>query len=44
MSKDIKGESNKECTKKINERKPIMYIEISHNTFETSNMSKNKQI
>ena len=44
MSKDIKDKSDKECTKKINERKPIIYIEIRHNSLETGNICKNKQI
>ena len=38
-----KDKSDKECIKKINERKPIMYIKIRHNSLETSNIGKNKQ-
>ena len=44
MSKDIKDKSDKEGTKKIHERKSIMYIEIRHNSLESSNISKNTQI
>ena len=46
MSKDIKEKGDKEGTDKINqlneERKPITYIEIRHNSLQTSNIiSKN---
>ena len=45
MSKDTKGKSDKDCTDKINqqkkERKPIIYIEIRHESFDVNNISKN---
>ena len=45
MSKDTKKKSDKDCADKINqlktETKPIMYIEIRHNSFDKSNISKN---
>ena len=41
-----KGKNNKDCNNKINQLKkePIMYIEIRHNSRETSNISKNKKM
>ena len=48
MYKDTKNKSDKDCTEKINqpekERKPIMYIEIRHNSFDISSISKNIKI
>ena len=48
MCKNIKDKSDKDCTNKINqlekERKPIMYIEIRHKSFDISSISKNIKI
>ena len=48
MCEDTKGKSDKDCTNKINqlekERKPIMSIEIRHNSFDINNIIKNEQV
>ena len=49
MCKDTKNKSDKDCTNKIiqleKERKPIMYIEIRHESFNNiNNIDKNVQI
>ena len=48
MCKDIKDKSDKDCTDRINqlekERKPIMYKEIRHESFNINNINKNAQV
>ena len=49
MCKDTKNKSDKDCTNKIiqleKERKPIMYIEIRHESFNNiNNIDKNVQV
>ena len=48
MCKDTKSKSHKDCTNKINqlekERKPVMYIEIRHESFNIYNICKNIKI
>ena len=43
MSEDIKVRSDK-INQLNTERKPIIYIEIRHNSLETGNINKNKKI
>ena len=48
MCKDTKDKSDKDCTDRINqlekERKPIMYKEIRHESFNINNINKNAQV
>ena len=49
MCKDTKNKSDKDCINKIiqleKERKPIMYIEIRHESFNNiNNIDKNVQV
>ena len=41
MSKDIKDKSDKECIKIINEKNPIMCMEIRHNSLDVKDINKN---
>ena len=49
MCEDTKNKSDKDCTDKINQlkkkkRKLIMYIEITHESFNINNINKNAQL